>query len=48
VSDGFRLQPTTLPGSLEQLTRHVVPILQARGLHRIEYTATTLRGHLRD
>jgi hypothetical protein len=26
----------------------VVPILQARGLHRTDYTATTLRGHLRD
>jgi hypothetical protein len=25
-----------------------VPILQARGLHRTEYTSTTLRGHLRD
>jgi N-acetyl-S-(2-succino)cysteine monooxygenase len=48
ASDGFTLQPATLPGSLEQFTRHVVPILQARGLHRTEYTATTLRGHLRD
>jgi hypothetical protein len=25
-----------------------VPILQARGLHRTEYTGTTLRGHLRE
>ena len=32
----------------EQFTDHVVPILQARGLHRTEYTAATLRGHLRD
>jgi FMN-dependent oxidoreductase (nitrilotriacetate monooxygenase family) len=48
ASDGFTLQPTTLPGSLEQFTDHVVPILQARGLHRTEYTAATLRGHLRD
>jgi N-acetyl-S-(2-succino)cysteine monooxygenase len=48
ASDGFTLQPTTLPGSLEQFTDHVVPILQARGLHRTQYTATTLRGHLRD
>jgi N-acetyl-S-(2-succino)cysteine monooxygenase len=42
------LQPTTLPGSLAQFTDHVVPILQARGLHRTEYTTTTLRGHFRD
>jgi N-acetyl-S-(2-succino)cysteine monooxygenase len=48
ASDGFTLQPTTLPGSLEQFADHVVPILQARGLHRAEYTTTTLRGHLRD
>jgi N-acetyl-S-(2-succino)cysteine monooxygenase len=46
--DGFTLQPTTLPGSLTQFTDHVVPILQARGLHRTEYAETTLRGHLRD
>ena len=48
ASDGFTLQPTTLPDSLERFTDHVVPILQARGLHRTEYTSTTLRGHLRD
>ncbi len=48
AADGFTLQPATLPGSLAQFTEHVVPILQARGLHRTEYTATTLRGHLRD
>jgi alkanesulfonate monooxygenase SsuD/methylene tetrahydromethanopterin reductase-like flavin-dependent oxidoreductase (luciferase family) len=48
ASDGFTLQPATLPGSLELFTEHVVPLLQARGLHRTEYTSTTLRGHLRD
>jgi FMN-dependent oxidoreductase (nitrilotriacetate monooxygenase family) len=46
ASDGFTLQPATLPGSLELFVDHVVPILQKRGLHRDEYTATTLRGHL--
>jgi FMN-dependent oxidoreductase (nitrilotriacetate monooxygenase family) len=48
ASDGFTLQPTTLPGSLELFTEHVVPLLQARGLHRTEYAARTLRGHLRE
>jgi FMN-dependent oxidoreductase (nitrilotriacetate monooxygenase family) len=48
AGDGFTLQPTTLPGSIELFTEHVVPLLQRRGLHRTEYTATTLRGHLRD
>jgi FMN-dependent oxidoreductase (nitrilotriacetate monooxygenase family) len=46
ASDGFTLQPTTLPDSLELFVDHVVPILQRRGLHRTEYTETTLRGHL--
>ena len=46
--DGFTLQPATLPGSLEDFVDHVVPVLQERGLHRREYTATTLRGHLRE
>jgi FMN-dependent oxidoreductase (nitrilotriacetate monooxygenase family) len=48
ASDGFTLQPATLPGSLEAFVDHVVPLLQQRGLHRHEYTATTLRGHLRE
>ncbi|HEY1667891.1 MAG TPA: NtaA/DmoA family FMN-dependent monooxygenase [Trebonia sp.] len=48
ASDGFTLQPTTLPGSLELFSEHVVPLLQARGLHRTEYSASTLRGHLRE
>jgi N-acetyl-S-(2-succino)cysteine monooxygenase len=48
AGDGFTLQPTTLPGSLSQFADHVVPILQARGLHRTEYTSTTLRGHFQD
>jgi FMN-dependent oxidoreductase (nitrilotriacetate monooxygenase family) len=45
-SDGFTLQPTTLPESLELFVDHVVPILQRRGLHRTEYTGSTLRDHL--
>ena len=45
--DGFTLQPATLPGALEAFTDHVAPLLRKRGLHRTEYTATTLRGHLR-
>jgi alkanesulfonate monooxygenase SsuD/methylene tetrahydromethanopterin reductase-like flavin-dependent oxidoreductase (luciferase family) len=45
-SDGFTLQPTTSPLSLELFVEHVVPILQRRGLHRREYTGRTLRDHL--
>jgi FMN-dependent oxidoreductase (nitrilotriacetate monooxygenase family) len=46
--DGFILTPTLMPGMFEQFCRAVVPVLQARGLFRRDYTATTLRGHLRD
>jgi alkanesulfonate monooxygenase SsuD/methylene tetrahydromethanopterin reductase-like flavin-dependent oxidoreductase (luciferase family) len=46
ASDGFTLQPTTLPDSLELFVDHVVPLLQRRGLHRTEYTGHTLRDHL--
>jgi N-acetyl-S-(2-succino)cysteine monooxygenase len=45
-SDGFTLQPTTSPLSLELFVDHVVPILQRRGLHRREYSGRTLRDHL--
>jgi FMN-dependent oxidoreductase (nitrilotriacetate monooxygenase family) len=46
ASDGFTLQPATVPGALELFVDHVVPILQRRGLHRRRYTGTTLRDHL--
>ncbi len=45
-SDGFTLQPSTSPDSLELFVEHVVPILQRRGLHRTGYAGTTLRDHL--
>ncbi|MFE5645021.1 NtaA/DmoA family FMN-dependent monooxygenase [Rhodococcus sp. NPDC056516] len=45
-SDGFTLQPTTVPDSLELFVDHVVPILQNRGVHRTEYSGATLRDHL--
>jgi hypothetical protein len=32
----------------EAFVRGVVPLLQARGLFRTEYTGTTLRENLRD
>ena len=46
--DGFILTPTLMPGMFEQFCRAVVPVLQARGLFRRDYTGTTLRAHLRD
>jgi alkanesulfonate monooxygenase SsuD/methylene tetrahydromethanopterin reductase-like flavin-dependent oxidoreductase (luciferase family) len=43
---GFRLRPAALPHDLTQITRGLVPELQARGLFRTAYQATTLRGNL--
>ncbi|MDV7132445.1 LLM class flavin-dependent oxidoreductase [Williamsia muralis] len=45
AADGFNVMPPYLPGGLEDFVDHVVPILQARGRFRDEYTASTLRGH---
>lgn len=45
--DGFILTPTVSPGTWEQFTRSVVPILQRRGLLREHYSGATLRENLR-
>lgn len=44
--DGFNIMPPVLPGDLNEFVDHVIPILQARGLFRKEYTGSTLREHL--
>lgn len=44
--DGFNLMAPLLPGGLEDFARHVVPVLQRRGLFRTAYAGTTLRSHL--
>ena len=44
--DGFLIQPSYLPGGLEDFASMVIPELQSRGLFRTEYTGTTLRDHL--
>jgi alkanesulfonate monooxygenase SsuD/methylene tetrahydromethanopterin reductase-like flavin-dependent oxidoreductase (luciferase family) len=43
---GYRLRPAALPHDLIQITTGLVPELQARGLFRTGYQATTLRGNL--
>ncbi|WP_405493150.1 LLM class flavin-dependent oxidoreductase [Nocardia sp. NBC_00511] len=45
AADGFNIMPAVLPSGLERFVDEVVPILQARGLFRTDYTETTLRGH---
>ena len=44
--DGFVVMAASTPGSYEDFVRLVVPELQRRGLHRKEYTGSTLRDTL--
>ena len=46
AADGFILMCPTLPSSLEDFTRLVVPELRRRGLFREEYEGATLRENL--
>ncbi|MBS28790.1 MAG: LLM class flavin-dependent oxidoreductase [Alphaproteobacteria bacterium] len=45
AADGFNLMPPLLPAMLDAFVDEVVPLLQARGLFRTEYSGTTLREH---
>ena len=44
--DGFLIQPSHLPGGLDDFVALVIPELQARGLFRAEYEGPMLRDHL--
>jgi len=44
--DGFLIQPSHLPGGLEDFIALVIPELQERGLFRTEYEGPTLRDNL--
>lgn len=44
--DGFTLQPSYMPGGLEDFVEQVVPLLQQRGRLRTEYPGSTLRETL--
>jgi hypothetical protein len=46
AADGFNVMPPFFPGGLEEFTREVVPLLQERGLFRLDYEGSTLRDHL--
>ncbi|MFI6154733.1 NtaA/DmoA family FMN-dependent monooxygenase [Kitasatospora sp. NPDC051170] len=45
-ADGFVLVPHLTPTGLDDFVDRVVPLLQDKGVHRREYTGTTLRDHL--
>jgi alkanesulfonate monooxygenase len=44
--DGFLVQPSTLPGGLNDFVELVMPELRDRGLFRTEYEGTTLRQNM--
>lgn len=44
--DGVSIIPPALPDELETFVEHVVPVLQARGLHKTDYAPGTLREKL--
>ncbi|EPX76616.1 LLM class flavin-dependent oxidoreductase [Salipiger mucosus] len=44
--DGFMITFPVIPSTLEDFVEKVVPILQARGIFREDYTGSTLREHL--
>lgn len=46
AADGFNVMPPFFPGQFDAFAQHVVPILQARGLFRTDYTGRTLRDNL--
>ncbi|AGK53530.1 LLM class flavin-dependent oxidoreductase [Bacillus sp. 1NLA3E] len=46
AADGFMLQFPLYPNDLEDFVKLVVPILQERGLFRLDYEGDTLRDHL--
>ena len=46
AADGFNLMMPTAPGGVEAFVKHVVPVLQERGLFRRHYSNSTLRSNL--
>jgi len=46
AADGYILVPHITPGGLVPFVDHVVPLLQERGVFRVDYTGSTLRDNL--
>lgn len=46
AADGFNVMPPFFPGQFDAFVELVVPILQERGVFRLDYEGTTLRDHL--
>ncbi|MDP8984571.1 MAG: LLM class flavin-dependent oxidoreductase [Pseudomonadota bacterium] len=46
AADGFMVMPASQPDGIEDFVDLVVPELRRRGLFRLDYESSTLRGHL--
>ena len=46
AADGFNVMPPFFPGQFDAFATGVVPLLQKRGLFRVDYAGSTLRDHL--
>src|SRR5215475_12640308 len=46
--DGFAIRQGLWPGYVGPFVEQVIPLLQQRGVARVEYAGTTLREHLRE
>ncbi|WP_273429092.1 LLM class flavin-dependent oxidoreductase [Chitinibacter tainanensis] len=46
AADGFNIMPPVLPTGLDDFVELVIPVLQARGLFRTQYSGQTLRENL--
>ncbi|MCU1405547.1 MAG: putative nitrilotriacetate monooxygenase component [Glaciihabitans sp.] len=46
AADGFNVMPDVLPSGFTEFAEQVVPILQRRGVFRLDYKGSTLRSHL--
>ncbi|THF77267.1 LLM class flavin-dependent oxidoreductase [Cohnella fermenti] len=46
IVDGFVLSAHLVPEGLHEFNKHVIPILQERGIYRTAYESDTLRGNL--
>jgi hypothetical protein len=44
--DGFVVAATHVPGAYADFVRHVIPELQRRDLHHLDYAGTTLLANL--
>lgn len=45
AADGFNLNADVFPSGLAAFVDHVVPLLQRKGIFRLDYDGTTLRDH---